>query len=188
MSQILVVSGSVSSVTAKQIEWAAANGFDVIDLDAAAAIEDGAWSSALDEAANQARRSLARGGSPLIASARGPGDPRIERLKTALSRSNLDMAFVTARIGTGLGALLRDFVTEGRIARASVSGGDTSGFALRALGIFALEAMAPLASGAPLCRAHSRDERVDGFEVALKGGQIGGAEFFGSVRAGRLIS
>jgi uncharacterized protein YgbK (DUF1537 family) len=53
------------------------------------------------------------------------------------------------------------------------------------MGVFALEALAPLAPGAPLCRAFSESAAIDGIEMALKGGQMGGPDYFGSVRAGR---
>jgi uncharacterized protein YgbK (DUF1537 family) len=56
------------------------------------------------------------------------------------------------------------------------------------LGGYALEAIAPLAPGSPLCRVFSADAEIDGFEIALKGGQMGPPDFFGSVRAGRAIS
>jgi uncharacterized protein YgbK (DUF1537 family) len=71
-----------------------------------------------------------------------------------------------------------------RIKRGAVSGGDTSGFAMRALGAYALEAIAPIAPGAPLCRVFSVDAETDGFQITLKGGQMGEVDFFGSVRAG----
>jgi uncharacterized protein YgbK (DUF1537 family) len=70
------------------------------------------------------------------------------------------------------------------IKRGAVSGGDTSGFAMRALGAYALEAIAPIAPGAPLCRVFSADPETDGFQITLKGGQMGDVDFFGSVRAG----
>ena len=38
--------------------------------------------------------------------------------------------------------------------------------------------------GAPLCRGHSDDPAIDGFEIALKGGQMGAPGYFGSVRQG----
>ena len=59
------------------------------------------------------------------------------------------------------------------LRRAVVAGGDTSGYAMRQLGISTLEVRAPIAPGAPLCRAYSQAERVDGLEIALKGGQLG---------------
>jgi uncharacterized protein YgbK (DUF1537 family) len=40
--------------------------------------------------------------------------------------------------------------------------------------------VAPLAPGAPLCRAHAGPDAgaVDGLELSFKGGQVGRADFF----------
>jgi 3-oxoisoapionate kinase len=46
------------------------------------------------------------------------------------------------------------------------------------LGIDALTAIAPLAPGSPLCRAHAARSDRDGLEIALKGGQVGAPDFF----------
>jgi uncharacterized protein YgbK (DUF1537 family) len=54
------------------------------------------------------------------------------------------------------------------------------------LGIDALEVTAQAETAAPLCRASSRDARVDGLEIVLKGGQVGREGFFESVRTGRF--
>ena len=43
---------------------------------------------------------------------------------------------------------------------------------------------APLAPGAPLCRAHADDPALDGLELALKGGQVGRDDFFQAAKAG----
>ena len=185
--QIVAVSGSVSSITARQIEWATGHGFDLIGIDAVAALDEPAWATELERAAEGAQASLSRGHSPLIATARGPTDPQVERFGAALTRSGFNASEANARIGSGLGALMRTLIRDGRISRGAVSGGDTSGFAMRALGVYALEALAPIAPGAPLCRVFSDERAIDGFEVALKGGQMGEASFFGSVRAGRAI-
>ena len=53
-----------------------------------------------------------------------------------------------------------------------------------ALGINALTAVAPTVPGAALFRAHS-DDRPDGLEIALKGGQMGADDLSAaSARAG----
>jgi 3-oxoisoapionate kinase len=67
-----------------------------------------------------------------------------------------------------------------------VAGGDTSSYAARALGIEALEMIAPLAPGAPLCRAHAAAPPIHGLEVNFKGGQVGAADYFGAVARGKL--
>jgi uncharacterized protein YgbK (DUF1537 family) len=65
-----------------------------------------------------------------------------------------------------------------------VAGGDTSGHVVRQVGIEVLEVVMPLAPGAPLCRASSGRASVDGLEIVLKGGQIGQADFFGTILRG----
>ena len=65
-----------------------------------------------------------------------------------------------------------------------ISGGDTSGHAMQALDIFALTALAPTVPGAALLRAHSDDARLDGLQLALKGGQMGSRDFLGWIKRG----
>ena len=187
-SQIVAVSGSVSPVTASQIDWAQANGFDLIGLAAEASLDDRRWRAEIEAAVERARATLSSGRSPLIATARGPNDEAVVRFRAKLAASGGDPIEINARIGGGLGEIVRRLIGEGRVRRAAVSGGDTSGFAMRALGAYALEPIAPIAPGAPLCRVFSTDPKVDGIEIALKGGQMGGADFFGSVRAGRAAT
>jgi uncharacterized protein YgbK (DUF1537 family) len=186
--QIVAVSGSVSPVTASQIDWAQANGFDLIGFAAEASLDDSRWRAEIDAAVERARGTLSNGRSPFVATARGPNDEAVARFRAKLAASGCDPGEINARIGGGLGEILRRLIGEARIKRAAVSGGDTSGFAMRALGAYALEAVAPIAPGAPLCRVHSTDPKVDGIEIALKGGQMGESDFFGSVRAGRATT
>ena len=82
---------------------------------------------------------------------------------------------------------MRRLLDRVELRRIVVAGGDSSGEVASALGIAALSVAAGLAPGAPLCRAWSALPRRDGLEIVLKGGQIGPASFFGSVRAGRPI-
>jgi 3-oxoisoapionate kinase len=187
-SQIVAVSGSVSPVTASQIDWAQANGFDLIGFAAEASLNKQRWQAEIDATVERARVVLSSGRSPLVATARGPDDEAVARFRAKLAASGCDLVDINARIGGALGDILRRLIGEGRVTRAAVSGGDTSGFAMRTLGAYALEAIAPIAPGAPLCRVFSTDPNVDGIEIALKGGQMGKADFFGSVRAGRAAT
>jgi uncharacterized protein YgbK (DUF1537 family) len=87
----------------------------------------------------------------------------------------------TGKVAAATGALLRAVMAQARLARLVVAGGDTSTLAIRALDIWGLSYRAPLTPGAPLCRAHSDDPRLDGLDVVLKGGQMGTADFFNEV-------
>jgi 3-oxoisoapionate kinase len=187
-SQIVAVSGSVSPITASQIGWAEANGFDLIGLAAEASLEEHRWQAEIDATVERARATLSSGRSPLVVTARGPNDETVTRFRAKLAALGGDPVGINARIGGGLGEIVRRLIRGTRVKRAAVSGGDTSGFAMHALGAYALEAIAPIAPGAPLCRVFSTDPKVDGIEIALKGGQMGEVNFFGSVRAGRATA
>ena len=63
--------------------------------------------------------------------------------------------------------------------------GDTSGFLANALGIEALEMVAPMLPGVPLCRVHAPGSAAHGLEVSFKGGQVGGGDYFTALRRGR---
>jgi 3-oxoisoapionate kinase len=180
----IVVSGSVSPVTAGQIAWAAENGFDTLAFDASAAC--GGEAAVMAEVARvtqAARRSLSHGRDPLIHTATGPDDPGVARFRNACASSGTDMHRANERIGVALGRLLRDLLAEFGPARAIVSGGDTSGHATRQLGIYALSALAPTIPGAAIFRANA-DGPMDGLELALKGGQMGSRDYFGWIRNG----
>jgi uncharacterized protein YgbK (DUF1537 family) len=159
---LLVVSGSCSPVTSGQIAWAEANGFALIALDPAA--PDVATTTAA------AIRELKAGRHTLVYTSRGEAG-----------------AQVSAKVlGTALGQIARTAVEQTGLRRLLVAGGDTSSYAGRALGIEAVEMIAPFAPGAPLCRAFAPGSPADGLEVNFKGGQVGAPDYFGAVARGQL--
>ena len=107
----------------------------------------------------------------------------IAAFRAALSASSLDFETANARIGKALGRVLDRVLQQSGLRRAVISGGDTSGHGMRALGIEALTALAPTIPGAALCLGHS-EGRHDGLQIALKGGQMGSEDFFGWIREG----
>ncbi|PPQ30079.1 four-carbon acid sugar kinase family protein [Rhodopila globiformis] len=182
--RIACVSGSVSPVTASQIAHARANGFATIALDTARAVDPAAWTQEIGRATQAALDELAQGRDTLVYSAAGPDDPAVASLKAAIAAAGVAAEAVNERIGEGLGRILDRLLARTGITRAVISGGDTSGRAAQMLGIDALTAIAPLAPGSPLCRAHAVGQDRDGLEIALKGGQVGAADFFVAARQG----
>jgi uncharacterized protein YgbK (DUF1537 family) len=87
-------------------------------------------------------------------------------------------------LGIRVGHIARQILTVVPLPRVAVAGGDTSSQVLQVLGPDALEVVARLAPGAPLCRTLSRSPETHGIEIALKGGQMGGMDFFEKLRAG----
>ena len=144
----------------------------------------------------QARRvaAVGEGEDPLVFTATGPDDPAVAGFRAAVEASGVAPAVANDRIGAGLGQVLDRVLRTAEVRRAVISGGDTSGHATLRLGVYALTAIAPLAPGAPLCRAHA-DLSADaggatdrpaheGLELALKGGQVGDPDFFLAAKHG----
>lgn len=175
---LLVVSGSCSEMTARQITAAEQAGFLCLALNARLALEPATWAGELDRCRPAVLEALAKGRHVVVQTARGPADPAIAALGEALAAGGADAGVVHARIGDGLGQILREARERLGLTRAILSGGDTSGHAMLALGAQALEPVASLASGVPLLRLRSADSRHDGLEVAFKGGQMGEADLF----------
>jgi uncharacterized protein YgbK (DUF1537 family) len=167
---LLVVSGSCSPVTAGQVAWAKANGFAEVVLDAPRL----AAGASQELAAYQRQTSdlLKRGYSVVVHTNGGAASPT----------QNLS----AEKLGTALGSIAREAVCQTGVRRVVVAGGDTSSYAARAMGIEAVEMLAPLYPGAPLCRATAPGSPLHGVEVNFKGGQVGAPEYFGVLRAGRL--
>jgi uncharacterized protein YgbK (DUF1537 family) len=182
--KIAAVSGSVSPVTAAQIDWSEAHGFAGIALDARAVLDEPASVRRAEErAVAEALAAMQDGRSPLVFTARGPDDPAVPALREAIRRSDVAVEAANARIGVSLGRILDAIIRRAGLKRAVISGGDTSGHASRQLGIHALTALAPTIPGAAIFEGHA-DGAHDGLQLALKGGQMGSADYFGWIRDG----
>ena len=76
------------------------------------------------------------------------------------------------------GRLLAAVLARAPLARVGVAGGDTSSHAVLGLDAWGLSFMRRLAPGVSLCRLHSDQPELDGLELMLKGGQMGGDDLF----------
>ena len=175
----------MSPVTGAQIAFAVENGFAPIPLDATLAVDARAWDRELARATECALAALGQSRDPLVYTAVGPDDTAVRALRNAIATAGASATTVNDRIGAGLGSILNRVLRQGRLERAVIAGGDTSGHAASVLGIYALTAIAPIAAGSPLCRAHTSDATFGALEIALKGGQVGAPDFFCAVRRGR---
>ncbi|WP_378144595.1 four-carbon acid sugar kinase family protein [Cnuibacter sp. UC19_7] len=161
----LVVSGSRAPATQRQAEAAVAAGFARVDLDPAAVTAESAADAEAARAAVAAQTVAALSASDrvlLFTPPPVPGAPAVDG-----TRLSLALADITRRV-----------LDRVDIPRLVIAGGDTSGYVAKALGIRALRLVRRLAPGSPLCSAVSDDPRIDGMELCLKGGQIGGPDYF----------
>jgi uncharacterized protein YgbK (DUF1537 family) len=177
VDRTIAVSGSCSPTTARQIRHALANGFEGLHADPLE-LAGAAGEQAVARLAEQAKRILGAGRSVLVYTAL---DPETER-GSALDQ----IAGGRHRVGQGLGQIARACISACGLKRAILAGGDTSSHALGELDIFALTTRFPMAAtpGSPLCMAASDDPSLDGLEIAMKGGQVGGDDYFTSLRDG----
>ncbi|WP_235941259.1 four-carbon acid sugar kinase family protein [Paenibacillus puerhi] len=182
--RLLVVSGSCSPITEKQIGRAAEAGFALVRVPAGELVHPDKAPAALAQLREEACALLASGRSVVLYSASGPGDASIALLREVLAEQGLQAEDSSRLLGRALGALTRELVAEAGLTRVLIAGGDTSGYITRELGIYALACKAALDPGAPLVTAYSTDARFEGLELVLKGGQVGGERFFEKVLLG----
>ena len=190
VSPLLVLSGSCSPVTSSQIEYAIENGFLEIALESkAVAIQN--QPEIINKTVAQIIENFSNGKSTILHTSRGVNDPRIAETEMYFKSKGIVENEIQKQCSTIYGSVL------GRIAnkvlkvvplkRILFAGGDTSSYAASELGILALEMIAPLAPGAPLCKAVSDNEWVNGIEMNFKGGQVGTTDYFIKVLKGEKL-
>jgi uncharacterized protein YgbK (DUF1537 family) len=181
---IAVVSGSCSPGTAAQIAWAGRNGFATERVDLARALPAPTRDAEIERVTGIAVDALRAGRSPVVYSAAGPDDPAVTGFDALAAGAGLARTDAARVVGDVLAEIMRRLLDRAAPTRVVVAGGDSSGAVASALDIAALSIAAGLSPGAPLCRAWSARPERDGLEIVLKGGQMGGDDFFGRVRAG----
>jgi uncharacterized protein YgbK (DUF1537 family) len=157
---VLVVSGSRSQQTRRQMAAAHRAGWVVQPLPLRVADDASAMASVLGEL--RAGRSVALTSDDARSAG---GDP-------------------LGSIAHAAAGLISAAVTAGLTDRVVVCGGDTSGRVVRMLGIDSLSIVAHLGGNTVVLRAHAATAGTDGLELVLKGGQMGRVDLFEHLRTG----
>ena len=177
---VIILSGSCSPVTDRQIGWAIEHGYADVPIDISI-FESTQVDTLVASASERIIAALGRGQSAVAYTSRGSKDANRAHLMAARGQGDGDMP----TLGTLFGRIMREVARVRSINRVAVVGGDTAGQFARELEIKAIEMIGPLEAGAPLCVARSHLSAIDGLEVTFKGGQVGYDDFFGTVRAGK---
>jgi uncharacterized protein YgbK (DUF1537 family) len=167
--RVIILSGSCSPVTNRQIGWAIEHGFADVPIDVAKSNSDAA--DVVASAAERIVAALNRGKSVVAYTSRGAktaGEPTAD----------------APMLGALLGRILVEVLQVHPVHRVAVVGGDTAGQFAREVQIEAAEMRGPLEPGSPLCIVHSRLPAIEGLEMTFKGGQVGHDDFFGTVLSG----
>lgn len=160
---VLVMAGSLSPVTARQI--AASTRYTHQPLQVQALLESPAY---VAEQVQLAAAALAQGHNVLVHTDRPEQAVTSDQAaSTARATAQLAAAIITASAQAGT-----------RLARVGIAGGDTSSQATLALGLWGLAFRCVLAPGVTVSVARSDNPVVDGVELMLKGGQMGGDDLF----------
>ncbi|MDQ0253269.1 uncharacterized protein YgbK (DUF1537 family) [Evansella vedderi] len=174
VDELLVVSGSASEITSQQMKRAVANGFHAEKIPHQLFYED----DYPYEFLNKVKALMKEKKRVIIYTADGPTDNSLKETRNYFAQRGIDNSEVGKKIGKDLGKWVRTFLESYPLKRLIVSGGDTSGFVTKELDIYALENISSIAPGAPLCLAYSENSMFDRLEIALKGGQLGGIDFY----------
>jgi uncharacterized protein YgbK (DUF1537 family) len=175
-TQVLVGSGSCSPVTSGQIGWALNHGFVEVPLNPARCLSKRMTETEVQRVVEATSKFLQAGRSVIVHTTRSGAHRSVSQKLGSRSASVL---------GGAVGEVLRQVMEQSEVCRLCIAGGDTSSYAARALGIQAMEMIAPLTPGAPLCRASAPGSPVDGAEIVFKGGQVGAEDYFEIVKRGR---
>jgi uncharacterized protein YgbK (DUF1537 family) len=182
VEQVLVVSGSASRLSATQIQTAVDAGFREVAVDVQALSLVSQAGAAVQRLVREVLDALATGASVVMHTARGPDDARIDALIQSLQAQGYSADAARHHggrlVSDRLGEVVEAIVRAHSLRRLVLSGGDTSSRITQGLAPDALEIRARLAPGAPLCRLLSNRPHLQGLELALKGGQMGSADYF----------
>jgi uncharacterized protein YgbK (DUF1537 family) len=185
---MLVVSGSCSPVTAKQIDYAVKKGFATMAIDTVALAGLTDIQSIVDKYIIEVTGLMQKSKQVIIHTSLGADDQRIAATHKAFTDQGLTEAEIrtkTAQLyGQVLGLIASGVAQQVKIQRLVIAGGDTSSFVARTMGIEAVEMIAPVSPGAPLCRANAPGTAIDGIEVNFKGGQVGAEDYFIKILSG----
>ncbi|PXY41826.1 serine kinase [Flavobacterium cheongpyeongense] len=190
VSPILVLSGSCSPVTSSQIEYALENGFLEIALESKA-VDIQRQEAIIKNTVARIVDNFNQGKSTILHTSTGSSDPRIAETEAyfrskGISENDIQKQCSTL-YGSVLGRITKEVLKAVPLKRILFAGGDTSSYAASELEILALEMIAPIAPGAPLCKAVSDNEWVNKIEMNFKGGQVGTADYFIKVLKGEKL-
>ena len=166
---VLVLSGSMSPVTARQVE--AASGYERLAADVSRLVSDSSYAGQLVER--------------IVAGLRAQRNVLVYTAATRGAAADSTGAQRVAQATASLAArVVHEMAPIAPLRRVGIAGGDTSSHVAQALGLWGLSYQTTMTPGVTLSRAHSENPALDGLELMLKGGQMGDADLFGRLVTG----
>ena len=174
---VLVLAGSCSEATLRQLDLLRGAGLDGSKLDVRRLLEDEA--AEVERLVEASAAALAEGGAALVYSS-APTDERARVLEEARRRGH-DAERVRTRIEVALAAVAERLIREAdpasragqAVGAVVVAGGETTGAVAERLGLGVLRVGAALDPGVPVLHAPAHD-----LGLVFKSGNFGGDDFF----------
>jgi 3-oxoisoapionate kinase len=166
---VFALSGSLSPVTARQVE--AATGYERLPADVSRLVSQPTYVEQLVERATSGLRAQRN----VLVYTETPNGAAPDTTPARLVAQAT--AALVARVVNGMAQVAP-------LRRVGIAGGDTSSHVVQALGLWGLSYQTTMTPGVTLSRAHSENPALDGLELMLKGGQMGPVDLFGRLVKG----
>lgn len=166
---VFALSGSLSPVTARQVE--AATGYERLPADVSRLVTQPDYAEQLVERVTSGLRAQQN----VLVYTETPNGAASDTTQARL---------VAQATATLVARVVSQMALVAPLRRIGIAGGDTSSHVVQALGLWGLSYQTTVAPGVALSRAHSENPALDGLELMLKGGQMGAADLFGRLVKG----
>lgn len=192
VTPVLILSGSCSPVTKGQIERGIEAGFKEVSVKTEVLCNIEMEEREIERVVQSAIDLMGQKHNVVVHTAIGPDDERIQRTKDNLSgngTSGQSNKFQSGKfLGEALGKIMLKVSEKFPVKRVAVTGGDTSGYFAKYIGVESLEMIQSIAPGVPLCTLGKPGSSLQNIEITFKSGQLGLNNFFESVAKGKLVS
>lgn len=170
--KVFVASGSLSEISKEQIEYAESHEYTSIRLP----INLLDKKDVCNDFVKKVKAMIEKNKKVILYTAKGITDPYVQEINSRFK--DLSKDGVGEMLGVTLGKYTKAIMEDMKIDRLIVAGGDTSGFVMNELDIYALKVYKSISPGAPLCVAYSKSDTINQSIIGLKGGQLGGREYY----------
>jgi len=170
---VLVLAGSLSPLTAQQVQCATSYIHVALDPQRLVSASDTNTNDDYPQQMKAQVAGLLREGKSVLVCTSDPARPA-----TAAASAPGNAATDASTLAIACGRWLAQVLQAAPVRRLGIAGGDTSSHAVQALDAWGMSYLQSLHPGVALCRLHSDEPHLDGMEVSLKGGQMGTLQVF----------
>ena len=164
---VLVVAGSVSSVTHRQITLLLEGGFELVEVQAAECFSN--YASCIRPYERKTLDYMSRGKNVVLAS--GYQSESVEQTQSAGAKLGMSSVEISEAVAQILGLIGASVLRQQEVAGIILTGGDTAAAVCRELGVTGIRIIEELAVGIPLGEMQTAEGKI--LKVITKAGAFG---------------